>query len=143
MGGRVNGTNKPLKETTPLFFSISCSFLFDVSSCRLNQSLSCQRVLPGLLEYWPKILQGSAIVKYPYNKVKGCLTVLPKDLANRWIDMVLLYMVVLGRFIAILGEGTTTLPTAYRNTNQPKLWTFWIIHNIKILQGSKGIRNRP
>ena len=47
-----------------------------------------------------------------------CLFV-PKDLANRWTDMILLYRVasqVLGRFITILGEGTTILP----RENSPK-----------------------
>ena len=35
-----------------------------------------------------------------------CLFV-PKDLANRWTDMVLLYMVEPERFKKKLGEGTT------------------------------------
>ena len=41
-----------------------------------------------------------------------CLFV-PKDLADRWTNMILLYRVasqVLGRFMTILGEGTTILP---------------------------------
>ena len=48
----------------------------------------------------------------PYNKVIGSLSV-PKDLANRQTEMVLLYSVashkVLGTFIAVFGVGNITI----------------------------------
>ena len=55
----------------------------------------------------------------PFAKVTGCLSVclsVPKDLANRWTEMVLLYnvfFIILGRFITILEEGSP-------KRNQPK-----------------------
>ena len=55
----------------------------------------------------------SRVMLYKSNRMSVCLFV-PKDLANRWTDMVLLYSKasprpLLCRFINILGDDTNTL----------------------------------
>ena len=49
---------------------------------------------------------------YHYKKVPGFSLFVEKDLANRWTDMVLFYM-ILERFITILGEGLGQVRLCY------------------------------
>ena len=64
----------------------------------------------------------------PNNKVKGCLCV-PKDLADRYgSPLQCSFSFVLGRFIAIKGEGTTTLQREIAKNKKRK------ITNLKTLQ---------